>query len=102
MNEFYRLMEKAKQGDQEATLAIIEKFAPLIRKTKNKADPQDRDDLEQELVEKMISIIHSYNLDNVPTFSEFCRAVLEKAEKNHPDPHCTNANGRSGGHSPFQ
>lgn len=85
MPEFYQLIIKAREGDQEAWMTIIDRFSPLIRKTRREAHHQEQDDLEQELKEKIISIILTYDVDNIPSFSEFCRQIVSKNEASLPE-----------------
>ncbi|MEB3100201.1 helix-turn-helix domain-containing protein [Ferviditalea candida] len=86
MTEFYQLIIKAREGDQEAWMTIIDRFSPLIRKTRREARQQERDDLEQELKEKIISIILTYDVDNLPSFSDFCEHILSESEDRFTNP----------------
>lgn len=55
----YELLEQAKEKDKDALLEIIIKFQPKIKKSLHQTSPQDREDLEQELIVKIIEVIHS-------------------------------------------
>ncbi|OKP96766.1 helix-turn-helix domain-containing protein [Paenibacillus sp. P46E] len=61
--ELYELLVKAHTSDNEAVLSIIKRFKPKIKKSLNQTSPQNRDDLEQDLLTKFIEIIHTYDFD---------------------------------------
>jgi|GEM_PF-1639822 len=80
MNDLYDLVCRAKRGDKDAMERIVEAFRPVIRKASRGAKGQERDDLEQELTEKMIRAVYAYDLESVPDFTAFCREVCEGEE----------------------
>ncbi|WP_199624520.1 helix-turn-helix domain-containing protein [Paenibacillus alkalitolerans] len=53
----YELVRKSQEGDQEALMKIVQKYRPLIRKRLYGVHPQERADLEQALVEKLIGTV---------------------------------------------
>lgn len=58
------LVRKAQSGDQDALAKILRRFRPLIRNRLYNVSPQDRDDLEQALVEKVIGAVRRANIDD--------------------------------------
>lgn len=57
----YELLQQAKEKNKDALLEIIIKFQPKIKKCLHQTTSQDREDLEQELVTKIIEVIHSFD-----------------------------------------
>jgi|HigsolmetaGSP11D_1036233.scaffolds.fasta_scaffold59284_1 DNA-directed RNA polymerase specialized sigma subunit len=69
-DSLYDLVKRAQSGDQQALYEIIKKFDSSIRKAKKQTKRQDREDLEQVLMEKLIRAILAYDLNNVPDVSK--------------------------------
>lgn len=84
-NDLFDLVRRAQNGDKLSMYAIIERFYPSIRKSKWNTSKQEQDDLEQDLAEKIIKIVFSYNLEKAPDFSEFCNNVLQESVENKKD-----------------
>ncbi|MFC3771744.1 helix-turn-helix domain-containing protein [Paenibacillus sp. GCM10012303] len=61
------LMEQAQHGNKDALFEIINNFKPAILKEVRKANPVDKDDLEQEIVIKVINAVLSYKTK--PTYT---------------------------------
>lgn len=76
--KFYDVVLHAQNGDQEAMNSLIEAFRPLIRKTCGKLKYQDRQDIEQQLFEKIIYAVQSYDVRSIPDFHSFCESILKK------------------------
>ncbi|MEN1988193.1 helix-turn-helix domain-containing protein [Paenibacillus hubeiensis] len=74
--EFYDEVQKAQRGDRDSMLRIINAFQPVIQKMRSEVRPQERDDLSQTIVEGLIVKIMNYKLDQVPTYSEFCKQLF--------------------------
>ncbi len=77
MDRLYELVNKAKKND-EAIEQVIEIFTPKIKKTLLQTDIQNREDLEQELRIKLMSLIRTYDLNEVMGFWEFHEMVQKK------------------------
>ncbi|WP_342554426.1 helix-turn-helix domain-containing protein [Paenibacillus sp. FSL R7-0652] len=75
--DFYEAVRKAQNGDQESMQQIIDAFEPIIQRLRYQVRPQERDDLSQSIVEGLMIKIKNYNLDNVPTYAEFCRQIMD-------------------------
>lgn len=59
-------MLRSQKGDKEAMMTIIDRFAPLIRKQKNSAPHELRQDLEQTLFETLIRKMKTYDVGDDP------------------------------------
>jgi DNA-directed RNA polymerase specialized sigma subunit len=77
MNEpdMYELVSRAKLGDKEALQEILRLFQPAIQKASKRAKPQERNDLQQHMSEKIIRAVFAYDLDSVPDFSQFAQII---------------------------
>lgn len=73
--KLYCLMKQAQDKDNEAVINIINMFSPKLKKSLLQTSLQEREDLEQDLVLKMIDIIYQYNLESTPGFWEFREMV---------------------------
>jgi predicted component of type VI protein secretion system len=73
----YQLVNKAKE-DSKAIETIIDMFTPKIKKTLLQTDFQNREDLEQELQLKLVTLIRMYDLEEVMGFWEFHKMVKSK------------------------
>ena len=60
--EMIQLLEKAQAGDEGAMVKILMQFGPLIRKIAMKADPDDREDVEQELLLTLIKAVRRFEI----------------------------------------
>lgn len=76
--ELLSLVEKAKMGDKEAMIRMIQMFDPLIKKICRRSHPNERNDLRQHLTEKIIGAILNYDLSTVPEYSVIIRQLLSK------------------------
>lgn len=78
------LVKEAQSGDQKALLAIIHRFYPAIKKVKKKISSQEQEDLEQELLEKIIRAILLYDLNmeiDLSHFKESIKAFMNEKHK---------------------
>lgn len=75
MGDLANLMEKAKNRNQEALLNIIQRFSPKLKHSLFQTSQQEREDLEQDLVLKMIEVIYQYDLESTPRFWDFQKMV---------------------------
>ena len=62
-SHFYQLIVEAQKGDREALLVIIEQFQPLIKKACWSRDIHEQADTQQDIIERMIKAIRSYDLN---------------------------------------
>jgi len=92
-NNLRELVEAAQHGDQNALMEIVRRFDPLIKKVKRKMIHQERDDLEQEIMEKLIRVILAYDIDSPADFTSFREwihaFVRETVEIHHSPPNGT-------------
>ncbi len=72
----FKLAKKAQGGDQSALWTVIKRFYPAIKKLRRKTNIQDQDDLEQEIVEKMIRAILTFDL-NTPVDQTYLRKSIQ-------------------------
>ncbi|WP_296979244.1 helix-turn-helix domain-containing protein [Thermobacillus sp. ZCTH02-B1] len=70
-------MAAAQSGDQHALMEIVRRFDPLIKKVKRKMIFQEREDLEQEIVEKLIRVILAYDINVPADFTSFRKCIRE-------------------------
>lgn len=89
-NNLRELVEAAQSGDQNALMEIVRRFDPLIKKVKRKMVFQEQDDLEQEIMEKLIRVILAYDIHAPTDFTSFRKCihefVREAAEHHDPQP----------------
>ncbi|WDZ63743.1 helix-turn-helix domain-containing protein [Paenibacillus polymyxa] len=71
-NELFDLVSLAQNGDKEALAMVISFFLPNIRQARSKVKPDSKDDIEQSIVEILIKKVLTYDLKNVPDFTNFC------------------------------
>ncbi|MFZ4454124.1 helix-turn-helix domain-containing protein [Salibacterium aidingense] len=69
------LITLAKQHNEEAVFQIVEQFEPFIQQSLKQTNPQDREDLRQELRLSCIESIHAFQMESVPGFFEFCEKI---------------------------
>jgi hypothetical protein len=80
----YELVKEAQCGNQEAMIAIIEKFYPLINKMSRRVEVQERDDFEQEILEKITRAILTYDMNtpiDLTYFKQSIRFFVNKSKK---------------------
>ncbi|HWO95594.1 helix-turn-helix domain-containing protein [Paenibacillus ehimensis] len=70
--DLFDLVHFAQAGDKKAMLSLVERFTPLIRKSCRSVKQQDRQDIEQQILEKIIIAMKNYNLEEVPDYLAFC------------------------------
>jgi len=75
-NRLYDLVKESRSNN-EALETVIELFEPKLKKSLYMTNPNDREDLAQELKLKMISYITEYDVDAIPGFWE----IKEKTDK---------------------
>lgn len=61
--QLYELIIQAKHDDKAAILEIIGRFEPKIKKSLHQTSLQNREDLKQELILKLIEVIQSFDLN---------------------------------------
>lgn len=71
MREWKSLIERSQNGDTKSMLTLIYKLNPKIKKSLQQTTLQEKENLEQELIFRVIKIIHSFNTRKVPGFWEF-------------------------------
>ncbi|WP_051775305.1 helix-turn-helix domain-containing protein [Paenibacillus tyrfis] len=79
----FKLVKKAQGGDQSALWTIIKRFYPAIKKLRRKTNIQDQDDLEQEIIEKMIRAILTFDL-NTPVDQTNLRKSIQYFRNKDP------------------
>ena len=75
------LIARAKQGDEEAMGCIIERFRPLIKKYVRQAKIEDGQDVEQELVMRLIVLIRQYREELPYGFMDLVEQEWQKNDK---------------------
>ncbi|UUZ83511.1 helix-turn-helix domain-containing protein [Paenibacillus sp. P26] len=78
-SDLFELVTRAKSGDKTALEEIITLFRPAIQRASKRAKPQERNDLEQHMSEKIIRAVYAYDLDSVPDYSRFV-AIISRSE----------------------
>lgn len=71
MKEWRKLIEDSQEGNEHSTLIILKKLEPKIKKSLKQTTIQDRENLEQELVMKVLKVTYSFDTNKVPGFWEF-------------------------------
>ncbi|MFP3360016.1 helix-turn-helix domain-containing protein, partial [Planococcus sp. SIMBA_143] len=59
----YTLLQQAKNEDKEGLSAILNQFEKKIEAELRQTPPQNRDDLRQELVIKVMEAVEKYSVD---------------------------------------
>jgi len=77
ISNFKELIEKSK-SDNEAMLRIIELFEPKLYKSLYQTAENNREDLKQDLLIKLMVSVKKYDVDTVPGFWEFKKQLTEK------------------------
>lgn len=77
----YDLVKESK-FDKTALETIIKLFEPKLKKSLYMTNPNDREDLAQELKIKLISYITKYDMDSIPGFWEFQAKVGKEKIQN--------------------
>ena len=80
-DKLYGLIKRAQTGDINAIELIVKKMSPKIRKSLYVVDPENREDLEQEIKLKLIEAIYKYEMKSVPGFWEFTVLALQKQKQ---------------------
>ncbi|WP_159881397.1 helix-turn-helix domain-containing protein [Paenibacillus puerhi] len=83
-NELFDLVQRAQSGESEAMQEIISLFMPAIRCARSKFKTDRQDDLEQNIVEMILKKIMTYDLNQTPDFSAYCRQLNELRPINGP------------------
>lgn len=73
--DLFTLVQKAKSGDKEAVNQIILMVQPFIQKVCRRAPPNERNDLQQHLTEKVIVAVKNYDMNSIPSFSQFVNLI---------------------------
>ncbi len=74
----YTLLQQAKNEDKEGLSAILNQFEKKIEAELRQTPPQNRDDLRQELVIKVMEAVEKYSVEDVPNFEQFIEAQKGK------------------------
>ncbi len=74
----YKLLQQAKNKDKEGLSAILNQFEKKIEAELRQTSPQNRDDLRQELVIKVMEAVEKYSVEDVPNFEQFIEAQKGK------------------------
>lgn len=72
--DLYEYAKKAQQEDRQALEQMIKVFEPKVKYSLRAVPPEYRKDLEQELKMKLIEMILRYDLNSIPTFTEYIKA----------------------------
>ncbi|TKD70569.1 helix-turn-helix domain-containing protein [Pseudalkalibacillus hwajinpoensis] len=67
----YKLLQQAKQSDEEALELIFSQFEKKIEAELRQTPFEYRDDLRQELYVKILEAVEKYNMEEVPNFEQF-------------------------------
>ncbi|PFG15254.1 helix-turn-helix domain-containing protein [Bacillus sp. es.036] len=70
----YTLLQQAKNEDKEGLSGILNQFEKKIEAELRQTSPQNRDDLRQELVIKVMEAVEKYSVEDVPNFEQFIEA----------------------------
>lgn len=73
--QLYKLVKEAQSGHQFALRTIIKKFYPIVLKTRKRINIQEQDDLEQEILEKMIRAILTFDLNTPVDLTHFRKSI---------------------------
>ncbi|GFN31367.1 helix-turn-helix domain-containing protein [Paenibacillus xylaniclasticus] len=71
--ELFHCIQQAQLGDRQAMQRIIESFLPLIRKVARNLPSTVSKDFEQTIIEKIVRAVHDYDLQSIPSFTDFCQ-----------------------------
>jgi F0F1-type ATP synthase membrane subunit b/b' len=74
----YTLLQQAKNEEKEGLGAILNQFEKKIEAELRQTSPQNRDDLRQELVMKVMEAVEKYKVEDVPNFEQFIEAQKGK------------------------
>ncbi|REK53529.1 MAG: hypothetical protein C6W55_13855 [Thermobacillus sp.] len=78
-HDLFTLVQKAKAGDKEAMKEILHLVEPFIQKACRRASPNEQNDLQQYLAEKVIVAVKNYDMNSIPGFAQF----IELISSNH-------------------
>ncbi|WP_226654454.1 helix-turn-helix domain-containing protein [Guptibacillus hwajinpoensis] len=67
----YSALQLAKQKDEEGLKEVIHQFEKKIEAELRQTSFQNRDDLRQELVIKVMEAVENYKMEDVPNFEQF-------------------------------
>ncbi|WP_273851641.1 helix-turn-helix domain-containing protein [Guptibacillus spartinae] len=70
----YSALQRAKQKDEEGLKEVIQQFEKKIEAELRQTSLQNRDDLRQELVIKVMEAVENYKMEEVPNFEQFIEA----------------------------
>ena len=70
----YSALQRAKQKDEEGLKEVIQQFEKKIEAELRQTSLQNRDDLRQELVIKVMEAVEKYKMEDVPNFEQFIEA----------------------------
>lgn len=74
----YTLLQQAKKEEKEGMSVILNQFEKKIEAELRQTSAQNRDDLRQELVIKVMEAVEKYKVEDVPNFEQFLEAQKGK------------------------
>ena len=74
----YTLLQQAKKEEKEEMSEILNQFEKKIEAELRQTSAQNRDDLRQELVIKVMEAVEKYKVEDVPNFEQFLEAQKGK------------------------
>lgn len=74
----YTLLQQAKKEEKEGMSEILNQFEKKIEAELRQTSAQNRDDLRQELVLKVMEAVEKYKVEDVPNFEQFLEAQKGK------------------------
>lgn len=72
---------QAQQGDEESMEQILQQLEPKIQKSLQQTFFQEREELAQELTLKVMTLVHSFQLKQVPGFWEYIEKEQAKEQQ---------------------
>lgn len=79
-NSLYALAILAqKQNDDRALMEIIKRFEPKIKRSLQQTGYNNKEDLEQYIKLNMIKIIRSYDLNSLPSLTDYINLESQTA-----------------------
>ena len=74
----YTLLQQAKNKDKEGLNEILNQFEKKIEAELRQTSPQNRDDLCQEIMIKVMEAVEKYKVEDVPNFEQFIESQKGK------------------------
>ena len=80
MGHLYHLFERVHQGSDEAIVEIIQSFKGKINKSLYQTTANERGDLRQELILKIVEEVKRYDLKSIPGYWELQENFMKKLD----------------------